>query len=288
MGEVVMADIYFDYRKMMTEINNYAEKYSFLSLTGVSQTILGKNIPALIFGEGKSVIVYVGGEDGCDNISSFALLRFVRDICALYKEGGSAFGFSAENIFKSYTLIIIPMLNPDGYCYCSEGVKIDNPLRDRVLKLNNGSDDFSCWRGNARGVELKYNYSFEYSENEPEPEAGALCNLLRYGYKPDMLIDFSQSAEKAGAVYYGEGETENRMAIALSQMCGMKREYRESQAPRLMLADWALRELSSSAFLVELPRVEGYGIKALEDKAFSCYSRIRKLLFCAPFLNKIK
>ena len=283
-----MAEQYFDYAKMMTEIDFYMNKYSFISVSGLCKSILGKMIPTIVLGEGKTVITYIGGEEGCDVVSSSLLIRFVRDICALYDEKGSAFGFSAENILKNYTLVIIPMLNPDGICYSSKGVNNENPLRDRVLKLNGGSENFSSWKGNARGIELKYNYSLEYSENEPEPEVGALCNFLRYGLMPNLLLSFSQCDDTEGKVYFGDGEIENKMAVAFSQMSGMKRIYRESEPTKLMLADWAMKELKLPAFSFEIPSVKGSTYKQFDDKIFSYYVKIRKIFFCAPFLNKIK
>lgn len=283
-----MADIYYDYAKMMCDINNYMNKYSFISVTGISESILKNSIPAIILGKGDSIIAYVGGEEGCDSISSLILLRFVRDICSLYEEGGAAFGFSAENIFKKYTLLIIPMLNPDGSCYCSQGIKEDNPLKDRVFRMNDGYEDFSSWKGNARGVELKYNYPFGYWENEPEPEVGALCNFLKYGFKPEMVLSFSGTEDVDSVVYYGEGEMESRIAVALSQMGGIKRVFRESKEPKLMLADWSKRELGASAFSIELPNIKSNNRKEFEDKSFACYAKMRKVFFCAPFLNKIK
>ena len=284
----MMAEIYFDYLKMMTEINAYMNKYSFLSVNGICQSILGQTVPALVIGEGERTVIYVGGEVGNDLISPNLLLRFIKDICSLYEEGGAAFGFSAENILKNYTLVIIPMLNPDGSSYCKNGIASDNPLKERVLKMNGGSDNFSAWCKNARGVDLRYNYGAEYSSVEPEIEVGALCNFLRYGMKPDILMVFSQSENADGALYFGDGEIENKMAIALSQMSGMRREYRESQEKKLMLADWAIRELDSAAFSLEIPQENYNSRKQFEDKAFSFYAKIRKLFFCAPFLNKIK
>lgn len=288
-----MNDTYFDYKKMMNEIDAYMAKYPFISVNGICESMLSHIIPTIIMGEGKSIIAYVGGEEGCDTLSPFLLLRFIRDICSLYKEGGSAFGFSAESILKNYTIIIIPMLNPDGSCYCSEGLCENNPLKERALKLNEGKETFTHWRGNARGIELKYNYSTEYSEVEPEIEVGALCNFLRYGLKPDILISISQShfedSENIdGKIYYGEGEIENKMAIALSQMGGLKRFYRESKAPRLMLADWAIQEIGASAFSIELPSLSCSNQKQFNSKSFSYYTKIRKIFFCAPLLNKIK
>ncbi len=285
-----MAKIYFDYTKMMEEIDTYMNKYSFLSVTVAARSILKKSIPAIILGEGKSTVLYIGGEEGCDAISPLLLVRFVRDICSLYSEGGSAFGFSAESIFKNYTLVIIPMLNPDGATYCSQGVDIDNPLRERVLRLNGESEDFSLWRGNARGIELKYNYGAEYSESEPEAEVGAFCNFLRYGFKPDILLSFSQSKpeDSEGVIYYGDGEIENKMAVALSQMAKMKRAYRESCVKRFTIADWSIKELSSSAFTLEMPTIKYNNQKQFNDKSFACYTELRKMLFCVPFLNKMR
>lgn len=291
-----MAELYFNYVEMMKEINTYMNKFKLLSVTNASKSILENNIPALIVGEGKSIIAYVGGEEGCDSISSLVLLQFVRDICSLYEEGGSAFGFSAESILKSYTLVIIPMLNPDGSRYCSEGLEADNPLRERAIRLNKGSEDFSCWRGNARGVELKYNYGAEYGENEPEVEVGAICNFFRYGFKPDILLSFSQANSNGcngcndcnGKIFFGEGETENKIAIALSQMSGMSRIFRACEPPQFMISDWAITEIGAAAFSFELPNIKFKSKRQFEDKSFSCYAQIRKALFCAPFLNKIK
>lgn len=284
----MMAEIYFDYLKMMTEINAYMNKYSFLSVNGICQSILGQTVPALVIGEGERTVIYVGGEVGNDLISPNLLLRFIKDICSLYEEGGAAFGFSAENILKNYTLVIIPMLNPDGSSYCKNGIASDNPLKERVLKMNGGSDNFSAWCKNARGVDLRYNYGAEYSSVEPEIEVGSLCNFLRFGRKPDIVIVFSEGERSDGMLFFGDGEVENKMAIALSQMSGFKRMYRESQPQKLMLADWVIGELGSAAFSIEMPRESYISRRQFEDKSFSSYTKIRKLLFCAPFLSKIK
>ena len=283
-----MAERHYDYAKMMNEIDSYMNKYPLMSVTGACESILCRSVPAIILGEGESIVTYVGGEDGRDMISPSLLVRFVRDICALYEEGGSAFGFSAEVILKKYTLVIIPMLNPDGSCYCSSGVAEDNPLAERVLAMNGGGRDFSAWMGNARGIELKYNYGTENSEYESEPEVGALCNFLRYGMTPEMLITFSSCDGNDEAIYFGEGEIENKIAVALSQMSGMKRVYRESEEQRVMLFEWAQRELGAAAFSIDIPSFKASTRRQFEDKGFSCYAKIRKALFCAPFLNKIK
>ena len=281
---------YLDYEKTMTKIDRYMQKYDFISVTGMGNSILGRTIPVITYGEGKTVVAYVGGEAADDFVSTAVLLRFVRDICETYVNRGSAFGFSAENIFKNYTVVVIPLMNPDGAFYRSHGAGEDNPLRDRLSKMIGGRLDapsFSSWKGNARGVDLRYNYGDENGEYESECEVGALRNFLRFGFKPDMLLSFSRSTSESGTIFFGEGERENKIAVALTQTSGFKRLFRETEEPTLTLKDWAKRTLSCASFSIELPYVRGYSEKDIGDKLFARYAEIRKLLFCAPFLNKI-
>lgn len=277
----------FTYENMMQEINFYAEKYSALSVSGLCESILGRSIPVITLGEGECVIAYVGGLFGCDRVSPRLLTRFVRDICALCDEGGSAFGFSARRILKEYTFVVIPMLNPDGNDYSVNGVRSENLLKDRLLKINGGSEDFSSWEGNARGRELRYNFGVESQEYEPEVEVGNLCNFLRFGIPPSMIFEFSAGKCLDNSIYYGDGEKLSKMAIALTQMSGFERKYRESREPRLMLSDWAKREIGCSSFAVELKSFNTLNGRSDENDVFSLYTRIRKLFFCAPLLSKI-
>ena len=231
-----MAELYLNYNKTVGEIDNYISKYPFLSVVGIGDSTEGQ-VYALMFGEGETVITYVGGEDGGDMISPSVLLRFVRDICSLYEEKGSAFGFSAENIFKNYTLVIIPMLSSD-------------------------------YTGEA--------------------QTGNVCNFFKYGMTPNILLTFRKSNENNGMIYFGEGETENKMAVALSQMSALKRNFRVSEEPRITLADWSIENLRASAFSIDLPNFNYNNGKQFSDKSFSLYAKMRKTLFCTPFLSKIK
>ena len=277
----------FTYEKMMTQINSYIEKYSVFSANGLCNSMLGRNIPVIVLGEGENAIAYIGGLMGSDGISPRLLMHFVRDICSSYAEDTSVFGFSARRIFKEYTLVIIPMLNPDGRDYCVNGIAQNNPLRERLIKENAGNTDLSRWRGNARGVELRRNFGLENGEYEPEVEVGALCNFLRFGIPPKMIFEFSADKNFDNCIYFGDGERRSKIATALTQMSGFERRYRESQESRLMLSDWADRELDASSFSVELKSFNTMRERNDDNDVFSLYIQMRKMLFCAPILSKI-
>ena len=229
---------YLDYEKVMTKIDDYTQKYDFISVTNLCNSSSGRMIPMITYGEGKIVVVYIAGESADDMTSVSVLLRFIRDICELYKNYGSAYGFSAENIFKKYTVLILPLINPDGESYA-------------------------------------------------ECEIGALHNFLKFNATPDIILSFSESVNEHGRILFGEGEKDGKIAIALTQMSGLKRSFCQAKDPSLELKDWAKSELSCSAFKIVLPQVQGFNKKNFEDRLFACYAEMRKILFCVPFLSKI-
>ena len=278
-----------NYRNMLAEINLILENFDDASFVGLCNSILGINVPVIFIGEGETKIVYLGGELGYDRLTPYILTRFVRDICALKKEGGAVFGFSAEYILKKYTFVVIPMLNPDGVSYCECGVSDDNPLKERVLKLNNQSDDFSKWIGNARGVDLRYCYesAMENSEFLPEIEVGSLCNFLKFWVKPQMIFEFYQGLGAKSSIYYGDGEQGNKIAVALSQMTGFGRCFCDDGEGKTLMT-WSRRELGSKTFVTELCTDGMLFEKSAGEMKFVKYLQLRKMLFCAPLLSKIQ
>lgn len=278
------------YLDIISEINFIVEKYNNVSVTGLCNSILGMNIPIITLGEGSKKIVYVGGQAGNDKLTPYILLRYIKDICSLYQENGSAFGFSAEYILKNYTITVIPILNPDGLNYCDIGVLENNPLYERVIKLNNGSSDFSNWNGNARGIDLRNNYFTENTETniDQEPEVGALCNFLKFGDLPEMIFAFDKIDKKDSVIYFGDGEAATKRAIALTQMTGVKRIFYDDSEYDNSLISWSNQELGIKTFLIEISAHNDIAPKQRKEDYFGKYLNFRKMLFCAPMLSKIK
>ena len=193
-----------DYGQMMLYINELTEKYSFLSYTSIGETLLGKSIPLISIGEGKQEILYVGAHMGSAWGETACLLKFIEELCKLISTKSKIYFYDSLYLFKTKTISVIPMLNPDGVDYNINGTDESNPLFERVLKMNGGSADFSCWNSNARGVDLDKNYVFsdrpqtDRTENdregregewpERERETGSLCNYLRYNTSIKLIL----------------------------------------------------------------------------------------------------
>lgn len=295
-------DMPIDHRKMLEYLTEFSERYEFLGITSLGESIMGRNIPLITLGEGKKSILYVGAHHGMEWITSALLLRFINEYCELVKNKSRIFSYEMEYIFSSKTIYVIPMLNPDGVDYQINGVDKDNILYERLLRMNKGSEDFSRWQANARGVDLNHNYNCgfaeykrlelenditegaptRYSGNMPEsePEVASLCNFLRFNEDIKMVLTLHSQGEE---IYYmGGGKALPRtrqIANSLARMSGYKLCVADGMAAYGGLTDWCVAELGRPSFTIECGK--GENPLPISDN-FKIYTRLREMLFTAP------
>ena len=292
-----------DYALMMEYINEFSERYSFMSVSSIGESIMGRSIPIITLGEGNKSLLYVGAHHGMEWITTVLLLRFINEYCELMKKNSRIYTYTLSYLFSTKTIYIIPMLNPDGVDYQINGVKEDNVLYERLLCMNGNSDDFSHWQANARGVDLNHNYNSGFIEYkkleadmgigangaptifsgnmpESEPEVASLCNFLRFNENIKMILTFHSQGEE---IYYTSGEKtaprSKTIAGALSRMSGYLLSKPEGMAAYGGLTDWCIDELNRPSFTIECGK--GENPLPLKDY-FKIYTHIREMLFMAP------
>ena len=291
-----------DYALMMQYINEFSDRYPFMSVSSIGESIMGRSIPIITLGEGKKSVLYVGAHHGMEWISTVLLLRFINEYCEMFKKDSRIFNYTLKYLFSTKTIYIIPMLNPDGVDYQINGVSEDNVLYDRLVKMNGGSTDFSRWQANARGVDLNHNYNCGFAEYkrleaeagieegaptrfsgnmpESEPEVASLCNLLRFNEDIRMVLTFHSQGEE---IYYTSGDRvaprSRTVAGALARMSGYLLAELEGMAAYGGLTDWCIAELGRPSFTIECGK--GENPLPLNDY-FKIYTDIREMLFMTP------
>ncbi len=291
-----------DHAHMMRYITVLSERYTFLSVTALGESILGRSIPIITLGEGKKALVYVGAHHGMEWITSVILLRFINEFCELYSRETKIYNYALSYLFSTRSIHIIPMLNPDGVDYQINGIGEENVLRDRLITMNNGSLDFSDWQANARGVDLNRNYNSRYKEYkrierdmgilggasvhfsgempESEPEVGALCNFLRFNRNIQTVLTLHSQGEE---IYYTSGEKtaprSRSIGERLAKMSGYSLCYPEKDSSYCGLTDWCIEELNIPSFTIECGK--GKNPLPISD-SFLIYAKLRELLFCTP------
>lgn len=126
----------------------------------IGHSVLGQEIPVLIFGKGENHVSYNGSHHGNEWITSLVLLKFLRNYAKAYKEGGAIAGYDARQLYEQSTLHLIPMVNPDGVDIAKASLS-HTAAHEYVtyLAANYPQTSFPTgWKANARGVDLNLQY----------------------------------------------------------------------------------------------------------------------------------
>jgi len=139
-------------------VNNLAtQNPSFVQIQSIGTSVEGRNITAIFIGKGSRYILVDGAMHGNEKTGTAGCLRLAELLVQFYKSGESYW----QQRLTDYTVIIVPVSNPDGY--------------------------FNNSRGNANGVDLNRNYPPEGSMNQPESQAFA---SLLGNYTPTIFVNF--------------------------------------------------------------------------------------------------
>lgn len=291
-----------DYRALMECVGILSETYPRLQFSYLTESLMGRGIPLLRLGEGEKEIYYIGTHHGAERITAAILLRFLYELCETESMGGALFGINLSYLLKSRTLVLIPMLNPDGADISANGVPQNSLWRDRLIRMN-GSEDFTCWQANARGVDLNHNYdagfdAYKQMERqmditggaptryagespESEPESGTLCNYLRFNRPTALLTLHTQGRE----IYYKSGGKYPPHALPaanrLAALTGYTLSCPTGAAAYGGLTDFCVQKLGLPAFTFEC----GKGKNPLPPRDLPVlYGEMREALFTFPTL----
>lgn len=283
-----------------------ASKHRFIRCETVGRSLCGSNIRALFIGCGKKKLLYAGAHHGSEYITSALLCDFAEEFASAADMGGRRFGVDCRDILERRTLIILPMVNPDGVDIALMGADKSTPLGAKLCSLNKNSSDFTHWQANARGVDPNHNYNYrfaeykqlekqlgilpgpskysgEYPESEPETLAVArLVSRLCTPCSPERRLCALLSFHTQGEVIFSHDTKECSAGAAfLSRASGYRDEKTDSGAAGLTgayggLADWACRELALPAYTVECGK--GKNPLPQSDRGY-IYARIREMLF---------
>ena len=294
---------YFDHKIMENIINEIANRYNFVKVGNIGKSILGRSLPLITLGKGNKSVIYIGAHHGMEWITSALLVRFVQDYSSEYYSGGKIYDVSTRVLFETRKIHVIPMLNPDGVNYCIHGINANNVLKERLIKMNGNSDDFTHWQANARGVDLNHNYSSGFREykiiekdlgiyqgapskfsgdySESEPESKALCDFVRYEI-PHLALSLHTQGEE---IYYTSGNKSAADSLpivkTLSRLTGYRISIPTGTASYGGFTDWFIDEFDRPSFTFEC----GLGVNPLPFSDFDkIYTSIKRALFTAPIL----
>lgn len=225
----------------------------------VGQSTLGQPIYGVHLGsyEGKQILIE-GGIHAREYPSTLVVVRMIE--------------YMTTQNFDTGGVYAIPLSNPDGARIVLDGVdwiKCEK-LRDYILDINDGSDNFDMWKADAMAVDLNVNFDALWGEGAQNVFCVAPGNFV--GYYPESerevrtLIDFSYRVRpdltlsyhtKGDVIYYGfellsdeEQARDKQIAEYISTINGYTPVKTEQSVGGY--SDWAGEYLKVPAFTIEI------------------------------------
>lgn len=258
----------YDYNTMMNDIRKLQTIYPFMQVSSIGQSVLEREIPELLIGNGTKRVHYNGSFHANEWITTPIIMTFVNDYCLSLTNQNPIRGIYTLPLYQQTTLSIVPMVNPDGVNLVLNGPTEREPERSQVIQLNNGSLDFSGWKANIRGVDLNdqfpANWQLERERNPvgpgprdyggesplSEPESIAMAELTRKRDFARVLAFHTQGEE----IYWGYEHLEPPESKTMVQEFSRVSGYEPVQTIESYAGykDWFIQDWRRPGFTVEL------------------------------------
>ncbi|MER2106958.1 MAG: M14 family metallopeptidase [Solibacillus sp.] len=181
---VIKEKQHYDYRTMMRDIRTLQMIYPFLINKSIGHSVLGKEMPGLFIGNGQKRVHFNASFHANEWITTPIVMTCLNDYLLALTNNRSIRGVSLLPVYVQTTLMIVPMVNPDGVDLVLNGPPANETIRTKVIDWNNGSTDFSGWKANINGVDLNDQFpaawSLERQHNPKTPgprDYGGECPL---------------------------------------------------------------------------------------------------------------
>ncbi len=276
---IVNRTINYDYAQMDRDIQTLQSQFPFIRVRSIGKSVLGKELYEIRLGKGTKKVHMDASFHANEWITTPILMALLNTFLLSLTNSQPIRGMAAMPLYQSVDLSIVPMVNPDGVDLVLNGPPASN--REEVLRINDGSTDFSNWKANIRGVDLNNqfpaNWEIEKERKEPkspaprdypgdapltEPEAQAMADLARNN-DFDRLLAFHTQGKEFYWGYEGlEPPESSVLAAEFERVSGYEAiQYIDSHAG---YKDWFIQEFREPGFTLEL----GSGVNPLPISQF--------------------
>ena len=158
--DLVPTNIRFTSKVLYYTVRGLVARYPKIRQETIGQSITGREIPVLLFGEGTHEVSYNAAHHGNEWITAPVLLKFLEDYAKAESQNGQIAGQEANLLYTMSTLHLVPMVNPDGVDLAT-GALDTGPEHEYAVYLAENYPHIpfpTGWKANARGVDLNLQY----------------------------------------------------------------------------------------------------------------------------------
>nr|WP_243450031.1 M14 family metallocarboxypeptidase [Neobacillus terrae] len=246
-----------------------------LTFRVIGTTHSGRKIWAVKLGKGEKNILLVGSHHGREWMTSMLLTKMLKTYTEAYAKG-TPIGSFPSDLLNKVSIWFVPMLNPDGVTI-QQKEDSEFPFwdKDKIIKMNNGSSDFTRWKANGLGVDLNRQYpagwnkldrttstpSYQFYKGKAPLEAQEVICLVKFVKKisPKIAGAYHSAGREIFWNYHNGPYTKRDRAIAkkITKMTGYKLSKPVREAVGGGFTDWFITEYRRPAFTIEISYLVG-------------------------------
>ncbi|WP_261130897.1 M14 family metallocarboxypeptidase [Bacillus sp. Marseille-Q3570] len=271
----------YTYSEMVRDIKLLAEKHpNLINYKVIGKSEYGRNIYAVSLGNkdpgGPSVFIN-GSHHAREWLTTNLNMYMIDEYARAYQAGSTIDGYNVKEVLDKTTMWFVPMVNPDGVTLQQSGLEpFPDSVHDDLIRMNEGSTDFTRWKANAKGVDLNRNYNADWNniqDARPEPswafykgvaphsasEVRAVVNFTK-SIMPEIAVPYHSAGE---VIYWNYKQTgaqydrDHRIASEVSNMTGYQMIYAGDNPSGGGMTDWFISKYQRPGLTMEIGKYPG-------------------------------
>lgn len=256
-------------------VEDLKRRYPFLETGSIGTSVMGRPIPYLVIGTGSTQVFYNASFHANENITTGILLKFAEDYARAYAEGTDLYGVTARELFSSYRLYLVPMVNPDGVDLVN-GLLKSGPYYGQAKTISASYPGIpfpNGWKANIDGVDLNLQFpagweqaraikaAQGYTSPAPRdyvgsapltaPESAAVYRFTR-AHDFSLILAYHTQGE---VIYWKYLDYEPERSYEIAQYFGKVSGYAVEETPSASgyagYKDWFIQEYDRPGYTIE-------------------------------------
>ena len=158
---IVQTNTNYTYETMRSNIYELNKNYPFIQVQNIGYSVLGRTLPVIRLGQGSKHVFYSASFHANEWITSVVLMNFIEDYCIAYVNNTNLFGYNIRNLFRTTSIYIMPMVNPDGVNLVTGAYNTNSSIYRSFQSIANNYPRISFpngWKANFNGVDLNLQF----------------------------------------------------------------------------------------------------------------------------------
>ena len=159
--DVVPTDVDYSYELVSYITDGLIARYPFVNRESAGTSVMERDLWYLTIGTGSKNVFVNASHHANEWITTPVVLKFTEDYLKAITDGSNIGEESAQNLYATKKLFVMPLVNPDGVDLVTGAISEDSTYYNRAREISQNYPDIpfpNGWKANIAGTDLNLNY----------------------------------------------------------------------------------------------------------------------------------